>query len=68
MFLADLENLGKQLERAQASYVEAHKKLSSGAGNIIGKVKILQELGAKTSKEIPGEYLGPGNDDEEEGS
>ncbi len=68
LFLADLENLGKQLERAQASYQEAHKKLSSGTGNLIGKVRILQELGAKTSKEIPAEYLGTGNEDEEETS
>lgn len=56
-FLSDLEGLGRQLDRAQSSYKEAHKKLSSGSGNLIGKVKLLQDLGAKTSKEIPKEYL-----------
>ncbi|MCK5337835.1 MAG: DNA recombination protein RmuC, partial [Bacteroidales bacterium] len=66
-FLGDLENLGRQIDRVQATYHEAHKKLGSGAGNIIGKVKILQELGAKTSKEIPQDYLETNtNDDEEE--
>lgn len=52
-FLADLENLGKQIEKSRQTYLEAHKKLSSGSGNIIGKVRILQELGAKTSKDLP---------------
>lgn len=67
-FLSDLENLGRQIDRAQATYAEAHKKLSSGTGNIIGKVRILQELGAKTSKEIPHDYLGPDPGDEDEES
>jgi len=52
-FLADLENLGRQIEKSRQTYLEAHKKLSSGSGNIIGKVRILQDLGAKTSKELP---------------
>jgi len=65
-FLGDLENLGRQIDRVQATYHEAHKKLGSGAGNIIGKVKILQELGAKTSKEIPQDYLETNSNDDEE--
>ena len=65
-FLGDLENMGKQIDRMQSTYHEAHKKLSSGAGNIIGKVKILQDLGAKTTKEIPREYIqAPMEDDED---
>lgn len=64
-FLGDLENLGKQIDRVQMTYHDAHKKLSSGAGNIIGKVKILQELGAKTSKEIPQEYLKTGTQEDD---
>jgi DNA recombination protein RmuC len=65
-FLADLDNLGKQIDRVQITYNEAHKKLSTGAGNIIGKVQILQELGAKTSKEIPQDYLKTDIPDEDE--
>jgi len=67
-FLGDLESLGKQIDRVQATYHDAHKKLGSGAGNIIGKVKKLQELGAKTSKDIPQEYLQSDIQDDEDDS
>lgn len=65
-FLSDLESLGRQLDRAQNAYLDAHKKLSSGSGNLIGKVRLLQDLGAKTSKSIPTEYLTPGNEETSE--
>lgn len=52
-FLNDLEKIGSQLEMTKRTYDEAHKKLSSGGGNIIGKVEKLRELGAKAGKEIP---------------
>ncbi|MEI7980883.1 MAG: DNA recombination protein RmuC [Bacteroidota bacterium] len=52
-FLADLDKLGNQLETARRTYDEAHRKLSSGSGNLIGKVEKLKELGAKAGKEIP---------------
>ena len=52
-FLNDLEKIGNQLEMTKRTYDEAHKKLSSGGGNIIGKVEKLRELGAKASKELP---------------
>ncbi len=56
-FLTDLDKLGSQLDTVQRTYGEAHKKLSSGAGNLIGKVEKLKELGAKASKEIPRSLL-----------
>jgi DNA recombination protein RmuC len=56
-FLNDLENLGKQLDRVQKTYDAAHNKLSSGSGNLIGKVEKLKKLGAKTTKDIPRDYL-----------
>jgi len=52
-FLNDLEKIGSQLDLTKRTYEEAHKKLSSGGGNIIGKVEKLKELGAKASKDIP---------------
>lgn len=66
-FLADLESLGKQIDRVQATYEEAHKKLRSGKGDLIGRVEKLRELGAKTSKDIPSDLLDAGltdNDNE----
>jgi len=64
-FLDDLENLGKQLSRAQKTYDEAHNKLKSGRGNIIGKVEKLKKLGAKTVKGIPNDLLESENEEEE---
>jgi len=64
-FLDDLENLGKQLSRAQKTYDDAHNKLKSGRGNIIGKVEKLKKLGAKTVKGIPNDLLEPENEEEE---
>jgi len=51
-FLADLEKIGSQLDTVKRSYDEAHKKLSSGSGNLVGKVEKLKELGARASKNI----------------
>ena len=56
-FLADLEKIGVNLDRASDSYREAHKKLSSGRGNILGQVEKMKQLGAKTSKKLPSEFL-----------
>jgi DNA recombination protein RmuC len=63
-FLEDLESLGKQLGRVQKTYEDAHNKLSSGRGNLIGKVERLKKLGAKTSKDIPRDYLPEGSPEE----
>jgi len=51
-FLQDLEKIGNQIDATRKVYDEAHKKLSTGSGNIIGKVEKLKEMGAKASKEI----------------
>jgi len=51
-FLEDLENVGSKLKGAQDSYEEAIKKISTGRGNLIGKIESLKILGAKASKEI----------------
>jgi len=56
-FLADLDKLGNQIDTVQRTYDDAHRKLSSGSGNLIGKVEKLKELGAKASKEIPKSLL-----------
>jgi DNA recombination protein RmuC len=56
-FLNDLEKVGINLERARDSYNEAHKKLRSGRGNLVGQVEKLKELGVKTTKNIDQKYL-----------
>ncbi len=56
-FLKDLEKIGDNLNRAQASYTEAHKKLVSGRGNLLGQVEKLKTMGAKATKQLEKKYL-----------
>ncbi|MBN2614907.1 MAG: DNA recombination protein RmuC [Bacteroidales bacterium] len=58
-FIEDLEKVGQNLDRARNSYQDAHKKLVSGRGNLVGQVEKLKTLGVKTraNKEIDQKYL-----------
>ncbi len=52
-FVEDYEKIGTHLERAQASYDDAHKKLSSGRDNIIRQVEVFKEKsGIDPAKQI----------------
>lgn len=55
--LNTLERLGSQLDTADKTYHEAMKQLSEGRGNLITRVKNLQEMGAKASKKLPDHAL-----------
>ena len=52
-FVGDLEDIGKRLKAAQASYDDAYGKLSSGKGNLIRQVERIRELGLKPAKPLP---------------
>lgn len=58
-FLEDMDKIGKNLGQAQKSHEEAFKKLSSGSGNLIGKVEKIKKMGAKNkaSKQIDTKFL-----------
>ena len=56
-FVTDLQNVGNSLSKAQNSWDEAFKKLSSGKGNLIGRTEDLKRLGANTSKSLPSELI-----------
>jgi DNA recombination protein RmuC len=56
-FVDDLEDIGSKLQSAQATYDAAHNKLSSGRGNIVGRVENLRLLGARTKKKLPAELV-----------
>ena len=56
-FLKDLEKVGDNLNKAQTSYTEAHKKLVSGRGNLLGQVEKLKIMGAKATKQLDRKYL-----------
>ncbi|MCD4746253.1 MAG: DNA recombination protein RmuC [Bacteroidales bacterium] len=55
--LTDLEKIGTQLNTVQKTYDDAHKKLTSGRGNLITQVEKIKKLGAKASKSLPAKYI-----------
>ncbi|WP_069660049.1 DNA recombination protein RmuC [Arcticibacter eurypsychrophilus] len=56
-FITDLKKIGEKIDGAKDAYSDAFGKLSSGNGNLIGKVENLRKLGAKSSKKIDSKYL-----------
>lgn len=64
-FLEDLERIGSQLSTLQKTYENAHKKISSGTGNLITRADKLKKLGAKASKELPNSLLEANHEDTE---
>lgn len=56
-FIGDIDKIGKNIETLQKTYEDASNKLSTGKGNLIGRVERLKELGAATSKELPEKFL-----------
>lgn len=53
LFASDLEDIGKRLDQTQESYDSAHKRLTSGRGNLVSRVEQLKTLGARASKNMP---------------
>jgi DNA recombination protein RmuC len=56
-----MEGIEDGLNKARTSYDNAFKQLSTGKGNIIGRVEELKRMGAKANKSLPDKYL---NEDE----
>jgi DNA recombination protein RmuC len=60
-FITSMEGIEDGLNKARTSYDNAFKQLSTGKGNIIGRVEELKRMGAKANKSLPDKYL---NEDE----
>lgn len=56
-FINDLEKIGGQINSLQNTYQEAHKKLSSGKGNLVRQTELLKKLGIKTEKSLTDKFL-----------
>lgn len=56
-FLENLELVGKKIGEAQTNYDNAFKQLSTGRGNIIGKIEELKKMGADAQKQLPDRVL-----------
>jgi DNA recombination protein RmuC len=63
LYLDAMEDIGKHLDRSKEAWDTAHKRLSSGRGNLVGRTEELKKLGAKTKKSLP-ERLLPDSEDE----
>lgn len=56
-FVANLEDVGEYLDKAQGKYTEAYKQLSTGNDNLVLQATKLKALGLKTKKELPKEIV-----------
>lgn len=57
LFLDSFETVGKKINEANNSYETALKQLSTGRGNVIGKIEELKKMGANASKQLPDRLL-----------
>ena len=57
LILESLDEVGRSLDKAQESYEQVHKRLSTGRGNLVRRVQQLQDLGARTTKTLPTSVL-----------
>jgi len=62
-FVSDLESIGQYIEKADKSYKEAHKKLTSGSGNLIRQVEQLKKMGVTTKKSLPDNLVNEWDDE-----
>jgi DNA recombination protein RmuC len=56
-FIANLDDVGDYLNKAQGKFAEAYKQLSTGNDNLVIQATKLKALGLKTKKELPKELL-----------
>ena len=54
-FVGDLEKVGERISQTQRAWDDAHGKLRTGKGNLIGRAERLKALGVRASKSLPDE-------------
>ncbi len=52
-FVNALDKIGDNLTKALSSWEDAHKRLISGRGNLVGRAEAMRNLGLETSKKLP---------------
>jgi len=57
-FVADMENIGKNIKSSQAAYDSALNKLSEGNGNLTTTADKIKKLGARANKQLDDKYIG----------
>ena len=66
-FVEALEEIGKNLNKAQTSWDDAHKRLTSGRGNLVGRAEAMRKLGLETTKKLPNEIIESSDEEDEQG-
>ncbi|MGQ4275550.1 DNA recombination protein RmuC [Pseudidiomarina sp. E22-M8] len=56
-FIEDMQKIGNSLESARRNYDGAMNKLSTGRGNLIGRVEKFKDMGVQTSKKLDNKLL-----------
>ncbi|WP_299179355.1 DNA recombination protein RmuC [uncultured Neptuniibacter sp.] len=56
-FVESVDEIGRNLNRTQQAFDTAHKRLSSGRGNLINQVAMLKELGADGKKALSADLI-----------
>jgi DNA recombination protein RmuC len=64
-FIDALEKVGDQIKKAAENYDIAHKRLTSGRGNLVGRTEKLRLLGAKAKKTIANNLIEAASEDYE---
>lgn len=60
-FVANLQDVGDHLQKAQNKYGEAYKQLSTGNDNLVTQANKLKELGVKAKKSLSEELVNKAN-------
>ena len=58
MFVSEIDNIARALDAASVSCENARRKLSTGRGNLVGRARQLQALGAHSGKKLSGKKSG----------
>lgn len=59
LFVESMQDIGMRIRQTRESYDEAMNRLSSGHGNVLRQIEMLRELGAKNTKNLPGDLAEP---------
>lgn len=53
LVIESLDDMGRQLEKAQQAYEKTYDRFSKGRGNMVNRIASLEKLGAKVKRKIP---------------
>ena len=56
-FTDDLIKIGRSMDTSKSTYEDAMNKLTSGRGNLIGRVENIKKLGAKATKSLDNKLI-----------